>query len=394
MSTHDRGFSLIEAVIAAGLTTVVIAGAFGLVSPARGSFASEPEVADLQQRLRVSADTLSRDLLMAGAGAYLGSQAGPLVDFFAPVLPFRRGANKGDAPGAFATDRITLTYVPSTASQTSLAADLTPNLSPLLVAAEDQCPIGAPLCGFVRGMSVLVFDETGRHDLLTITSTTGNSAQISSSGPAGAATAGYAAGSKVVEAVSATYFLKTDDGTKTYQLMRYDGTANADVPVVDHVVGLRFDYDGDPNPPMMRKPLSDPTGPWTTYGPRPPAPGLKETAYPPGENCTFTVDGDGNHAPRLAVLGSGAPALVPLTSAQLTDGPWCPDAASPGRWDADLLRIRRVSVTLRVEAAAAALRGPAGVLFTHGGTSRGGAWRVPDQEVRFQVSPRNLNLGR
>jgi hypothetical protein len=121
---------------------------------------------------------------------------------------------------------------------------------------------------------------------------------------------------------------------------------------------------------------------------------VKATAYPDGENCTFMLDGDGDHVPRLAVLGSGTPALVPLTSAQLTDGPWCPDAITPSRWDADLLRIRRISVTLRVEAAAAALRGPASVLFSHGGTSRGGAMWVPDQEVRFQVSPRNLNFGR
>jgi hypothetical protein len=58
------------------------------------------------------------------------------------------------------------------------------------------------------------------------------------------------------------------------------------------------------------------------------------------------------------------------------------------------VRIRRVAVVLRVEAAAASLRGPASVLFTHGGTSRGGHSWVPDIEVRFDVSPRNLNLGR
>jgi hypothetical protein len=51
-------------------------------------------------------------------------------------------------------------------------------------------------------------------------------------------------------------------------------------------------------------------------------------------------------------------------------------------------------VTLRVQAAHSALRGPAGTLFTRGGTSRGGPGFVPDQEIRFEVSPRNLNLGR
>jgi hypothetical protein len=100
--------------------------------------------------------------------------------------------------------------------------------------------------------------------------------------------------------------------------------------------------------------------------------------------------------PRLAVLGAGQ-GQVELTQAQLTDGPWCPgaDAAKyPNRFDADLFRVRRVKVTMRVQAAVAALRGPAGVLFAHAGTSNGGAKIAPDQEITFSVTPRNMTLGR
>jgi len=88
---------------------------------------------------------------------------------------------------------------------------------------------------------------------------------------------------------------------------------------------------------------------------------------------------------------------VELTQAMLTDGPWCPgqDATNyPNRFDADLLRIRRIRVTLRVQAALSALRGPAGVLFTHGGTARSPERLVPDQEIQFSVTPRNMTLGR
>jgi hypothetical protein len=42
----------------------------------------------------------------------------------------------------------------------------------------------------------------------------------------------------------------------------------------------------------------------------------------------------------------------------------------------------------------AALRGPARALFMYGGTSREGAKWVPDQQMSFSVSPRNMNLGR
>ena len=129
-----------------------------------------------------------------------------------------------------------------------------------------------------------------------------------------------------------------------------------------------------------------------TYGPAPPDSATQTTSYPAGENCTFRVEASsGAQVSRLPALGTGT-ALVPLTAAQLVDGPWCPDESNANRWDADLLRIRRVAVTIRVEAAVAALRGPAGVLFSHGGSSRAANRWLPDVELRFQVAPRNMNL--
>ena len=166
--------------------------------------------------------------------------------------------------------------------------------------------------------------------------------------------------------------------------MQYDGAGGADAPVVDHVVGLSFEYFGDPEPPVMRKPLTDPVGPWTTYGPKPPA---------SGDNCIFVGNGSPMPSPGLPIL-SGGPGLVRLTAADLTDGPWCPDAVNPNRFDADLLRLRTVAITLRVEATDPALRGPAGVLFTRGGTAKGAHGFVPDQQIRFEIAPRNLNLQR
>jgi len=191
--------------------------------------------------------------------------------------------------------------------------------------------------------------------------------------------------------VSATYWLKSDAVASTYQLMVNESTSAADVPVVDHVVGLAFEYYGDPQPPTMRLTAANPPVAATTYGPKPPV-----GAVPPfvaGENCVFVNDGSPTPQPRLSHLGAGGTALVKLTPAQLADGPWCPDDAAAGRWDADLLRIRSIAVTVRVQAALSASRGPVSVFFAHAGSSRGNPW-VPDQEIRFQVSPRNMNLGR
>src|SRR5205085_1816717 len=121
-----------------------------------------------------------------------------------------------------------------------------------------------------------------------------------------------------------TYYLDK----ASLQLMHYDGGAGADVPAVDHVVGLSFEYFAEPQPPMLKKPASDPAGPWTTYGPKPKPLGTPSgTAWPDGENCVFMVDPAGGplQVPRLGVMGGGALTLAKLTAAELADGPWCPD---------------------------------------------------------------------
>jgi hypothetical protein len=189
-----------------------------------------------------------------------------------------------------------------------------------------------------------------------------------------------------------TYWLKSEERTETYQLMSYAGGISPDVPVVDHVVGLAFEYLGDPSPPEIVKPLADPVGPWTTYGPKPSL--IPVPPYAAGENCVFVSDASGAPLPRLPALAPAGVPLVGLAPAQLTDGPWCPDPPAPDRWDADLLRIRAIAITLRVQSAVAALRGPAGALFAHAGTSHAAQRLAPDLEIRLQVAPRTLNRGR
>ena len=304
------GFSLVETLVAMTIALIVVGGAASLILPSRGLAASRSETADMQQRLRVAADTLYQRINGAGAGAYGGADPGPLTDTVAAILPYRAGTASPDPSGSFRRDVITVFSVPRNGTQP----------------------------------------------------------------------------------IATTYWLKREDLTESYQLMAVDGSNGIDVPVVDHVVALEFEYFGDPKPPTMRKPLSDPIGPWTTYGPKP---SLTADAYfSAGENCVFVSDGSSTPQPRLAILEAAGGALAALASAQLTDGPWCPNDTAPDRWDADLLRIRGVGVRIRVQAALSALRGPAGALFVNGGTSRGGNQWLPDIDVRVQVAPRNLNLAR
>jgi Tfp pilus assembly protein PilW len=390
-TARNDGVSLIELTIAMALLLALTAGVVAALTPAQGASSFEADGPELQQRLRVAADTLFKDLAAGGAGPSTGRRSGALLFAVAPLLPFRHGGAAADPPGTFAADRLSILSVPAAAAWTTLAADLVPGATTLPAARETGCAVGVNLCGFAPGMTLLVYDANGGFEAFTLATVDDASVQLQiASRPDSSSGMLFRAGSTVVEGRVDEYFLKA----ATAQLMHGDGTSRPDTPTVDHVVGLAFEYFGEPRAPALIGTSDDPAALRTTYGPKPPALDARTSTYPPGENCVFQVDAtEAEQVPRLPDL-SFDPALVSLTAEQLTDGPWCPDAISGNRWDADLLRIRSVVVTVRVESALAALRGPASALFANGGLSRNPSRWMPDVERKFTVSPPNLNVAR
>ena len=390
--TGRAGYSLVELLVATAITLSAMGATLPIVGSLHAGFATEGERADLMQRLRVASDALARDMAMAGAGTHQGSGAGPLGFFAASVFPFRQGALSPDPPGTFRTDTLTVVYVPAgTAAQTTIQQPMAALSGSALINIDAGCPQGDPNCGFTRGSDVIMYDGTAAYDTFRVTSAQDGVLQLQHTMTDSAQV--YPAGATIAQVAVHTYFLKTDPATNTYQLMHYDGV-NSDAAVVDHVVGLAFEYFGEPAPPVLLESAADPAGPWTTYGPKPPPPTTRTTAYPAGENCVFQLDDSGQHQiPRLPALGNGT-TLVPLGAEQLIDGPWCPDELSPHRYDADLLRVRKIGITVRVEAASTSLRGPAGALFSRGGTSRSAERWIADQEIHLEVTPANLNVSR
>jgi Tfp pilus assembly protein PilW len=396
MSANRRtqaGFTLLEALIATLVLVTVTAAVFAVLDPSHGILRTQPEVADMQQRLRVGVDTLRHDLVMVGAGAYEGAQSGSLVGHFAPIMPFRQGASPAydDGVGVFRSNAVTIVYVPSTPSQTTIRTQMT-DASSVAVNWDSGCPAADPLCGFEPGRNVVVYDSAGAFDTFYVAGTDPAGTLTLQHMQQGALSKTYPPGSKIAEVVQHSYYI---DATNM-QLMRYDGLSTA-TAVLDNVVALDFEYYGEPEPPAFRNPGVDQS---VTYGPAPPALDVTQSPYAAGENCTWQTSG-GDHVTRLASLGpmgNTGLGLVRLTAAQLTDGPWCPDASSPNRYDADLLRIRRVRVTIRLQTGNAALRGSLttgnDALFANAGTANNGAHTVSDQSIRFDVSPRNMNLGR
>jgi len=353
----SAGFSLVESLVASALMLTVAGAAFAVVTPGMTGSQVQPEAADMQQRVRVASDLLQRDLRMAGAGVTTDPAAGPLVRFFAPIVPRRIGSRLPDAHSVVREDAIAITYASDSYWQTTVREPLTAGPGSLRVDQPPSCPIGRAVCGYTTGLDLLIFDRAGAFDRFTITSVAADEAGLRPHRPD--PSSAYPAGAFVTPAETHVYWF--DAGTR--QLRHYDGD-QTDVPVVDNVVGVRFEYFGDPQPPSLPKP---PVG---------------------VANCLYDAAGTRLAMPTLTADGGS---LAALPSASLGDGPWCGEGLN--QFDADLLRVRKVRVSLRVQAAQAAYRGT-GAAYAVPGAATSAHRALPDLAVTFDVTPRNLNGGR
>jgi len=384
-----RGFSLVELMVALAIALLVTSAVFAMLNPAGGAFQVQPEAADTLQRLRAATDALRRDVMSAGSGASTARSPYPSALIAAAIFPARIGRRSPDAAGTFRDTVLSFWSVSAAAPQAALAAPLASVSGAATISAGPGCADQDLSCGFRSGMLAAVFGRSGAWDLFSITDAQGPVLTLQHNLRDSAFV--FAAGDTIAAATARTYFFRDDRSTGVPQLMRYDAGGGPDTPVIDHIAYGRFEYFGDPEPPWPALvPAGEPAR--ATYGPMPPGVGVADTGYALGENCAFARSAGGAIVPRLATLAP-EPVLVPLTEPALTDGPWCPDAANPNRYDADLLRVREVVITVRAEAAITALRGPAGPLFTRSGTARGSRF-VPDRLSRIVVAPRALNAAR
>ena len=343
--TGQRGFSLIELLVAAAVFTSAGALLFHFAARSQRLAASQPEAADVHQRLRVAVTMMQRDLINAGAGPVHGLAGGTLTNYLPPIVPARTGIRAPDPEASAFFDRISVTYVPEHGWSATLASDMASPDEVLTVKTPIGCP-RAGLCGFVPGSRAAIFDveqPASGYDLFTVTDV---SAGIAHGAPNPSFTRLYPAESSViVPIVQHVYY----HDVSTNRLMRYDGY-QGDLPLVDNVMSLRFTYFVDPSPSSVAAP-PDGSG-----------------------NCAYAAGSP--PVPLLQPLPGLT--LAPLTTQQMMDGPFC--GTGTGRFDGDLLRVRRVRVTIRVKA------GP--------GTAPGTEQTLRDFEMTFDVAPRNLSTAR
>lgn len=341
----EAGYTLLELLVAAALMAMLTATTCSMLVDAKAMFETAAERAGLHQGARVAVDRLTSGIGRAGAGAFHGDHAGGLVRWMPPVWPGR--ADRAPRP-----DAITAVAVVPDVPPAVLAFDAPVGATALDFARTAACALP---CGFVERMTVLVFDGRGSFDLFVLTATDGASAAVRRL-PGGTG-ASYPRGSPVLPAEVHTYYWNS----AAAELRVHDGD-RGDFPVVDHVVGLAFEYFGDPSPPKAPRP-------------------------PPGEaNCLYDESGAVRRGLDALVRSGGT--IAPLVVEQLSDGPWCGSGDAP--FDADLLRIRGVRVTMRLEAASAAHRGADARWFRNPGAARDSRTLVKDVVLDAAIVPRNL----
>ena len=353
----EHGFTLTELLLALCLTLIVIGSGLALVISQTTVAQVAPEAVDRQQRARMAASILTSALTGAGAGLEDGPWAGALIRYIAPVVPRRVGLTGSDVVATARPDAITLTTVPWDAIWATTNTPITGGTTTVGLDARLACAWSGPACGIVAGMTVLIFDTTGRHGLYRVTGVAGGTLTVrglQSSGPV------LGPGAAVVAADLNTYYFDA----AAHQLRVYDGYLS-DVSIVDDVVDVSFEYWGDPEPPRTPRP-------------------------PEGEaNCLY--DADGHAVSGLGRLATNGASLARLPLDQLRDGPWCGEGDR--QFDADLLRVRTIRLRVRAQAHDSQVRafGPA---YALPGTNTRAAAAVPDLTLVSEVAPRNFNLGR
>ena len=345
----EAGFTFVELLVTTALALAVFLVALMFVSLYVTLARTQPDVADVQQRGRVAADILSRELADAGAWADGGGIVRGLSCCVPVLQPRRIGTRLSDPPGTARHDVLTVVRLAPGATPGRLREPITTGV--LALESGEGCVSSRPVCGLSEGDTVIVVDTMGNHDffLLGLPGVDSAPIELRQEGPPHSFGPGAMAGG--VE--TRTYYFDA----AARQLRQYDGYL-ADVALVDDVVSVRFEYWG--------------------------AAGVPERAR--AESGTETCWFDGAGQPRFG-RSSSVPGgrNVPLALEAFRDGPWC--GSGVNRFDADLLRVRQIRATVRVAAAAEMARGT-GTDFLIAGSASSALRLVPDVEVTLDITPR------
>jgi len=217
---RSRGFSIIELLVAMAVTTTCAAAGLSLVIAGQTMARRQPEAADQQQRARTAIETLGAELAIAGAGLDRGARAGPLSQYFAPIVPSADGG-------------VTIWYVSSQSAQATLAAPLDPSATYAAIDSGGMCPSSEAACAFAPDTTAILFDISGCHDVIRVDDVTSTGIAVR---PAIRGCA-YAAGTSIGRGEVRTY--RVDPAAR--QLLRRDEATGSTLPVLENVAAMTIE---------------------------------------------------------------------------------------------------------------------------------------------------------
>ena len=340
----SRGYTLLELVIASAVLLMAAGSLLRLVSDGAARSALWNESVDLHQRSRVGMATLFAIL----DGAAAGTDSGSVSRFFAAIEPKRR------TPGPVVASAITARSIPPHAPAALIASSLPPGATGVSLTRDAGCADATVACGFEAGMVAVVFDGAGNWDTVVVQAIGPNTLTVNDR-PSPRSTT-YAAGARIAQIDETTLYFDPSES-----MLRREHPGASNLPLLDNVVDVQFAYFGDPQPPAEPRP-------------------------PPGTgNCLYDEDG---RRMSLPVLNADHGALASLPLSMFTDGPMCGTGATT--YDVDLLRIRKIRVSIRLQTGIAMLRGTDPRLFMRSGSARAHDRTAPDVALSISISPSNL----
>jgi hypothetical protein len=325
-----KGLTLVELVVALGVTLIVCALAAVALADAAAAFAWQPATAELAARARAASRALTADLAAAGAGpraslppavdpAAPAPPAGPrLRAWMPPILPRVIGLDGADPDTAVFDDRLSIVRLADGAPQAAVRRVG----GALRWVPGPPCPALVDGCGFTIGRAVLALERVRGFRLVEVSGVDADAIQLVSG-------ESVARGGDALLAEADVVSWRFDRARGELLRGRAGGRGQ---PMVDHVAGFAVEYWGDAEAP-------------------------------------------------------GA-APVPLAPASLADGPWIGEA--PWRVDADLFRVRRVRIRLRLEAEAPQVRGRDPRRFASPGQGVSASREVSDLDLTIDVAPVSL----
>jgi prepilin-type N-terminal cleavage/methylation domain-containing protein len=369
----DRGFTLVELLVASLIAVMVAGGALVLAEGARTALAVEPASMDTARRLREGVEAIAAAIASAGGERGIGDARGSLAQGL-PVIRLVAGEGEDVFSGLVVTRAVHGGRGRVVADQPGPAGSLT------LAMSDGQCPRIESVCGFREGDVAVVFDGRGHVDVFVVGAVSEALSRITPRAPLAHA---YRAGAWVVEVRhERLVLLRQPDGSRSLSRIT---AAGAREPVLDGVTSLEVRAWGRAAAPGLYEFEDDR---FAQYGLPPPAPTEADPdgMFPEGMHC-MAARIEGTLQTTLSSSPGDEDGLVELGAADMEDGPWCPHDDAPARYDADWFRLRRVDVRLRVEALPPEFRGPSGPLFTRSGSAQHDAPRwIRDRAIEFTVA--------